>query len=315
VAPDCSASPARQTLIAFATAIAETDAFHRYTEPGIRLAAEPDSAIYAYAAVGSICRSYNILLDAVAAHDDLEALVLVHPHAEIVDADLCAKARHALRDADVGLVGAVGATNVRSIAWWDGDVSAGRVTHRYIEHGGGELPELAWSPRDAPFGPVDAVGGFLLVLPPWTVRNLRFDESLRHGQGFEVDFSLQVRRAGRKVISADLHAVHHHALKLVADLDVWIEAHMHVAQKWEGDLGERTPDEAAWKARARRAEAEREAARALTHGRALESDARVAQLERALAEVTDTRSWRATAPLRHLNALRTDAARRRNGRG
>ena len=36
-------------------------------EPGIRLAAEPDSAVLAFAAVGSICRSYNLLLDAAAA--------------------------------------------------------------------------------------------------------------------------------------------------------------------------------------------------------------------------------------------------------
>ena len=57
---------------------------------------------YELPAVGSIARSYNALLDRAAERDDLEALVLVHQDAEIVDADLCAKVRAALRDPDVG---------------------------------------------------------------------------------------------------------------------------------------------------------------------------------------------------------------------
>ena len=48
--------------------------------------------------IGTIAESYNATLDRAAEHDDLEALVLVHQDAEIVDADLCAKvARGAAR--------------------------------------------------------------------------------------------------------------------------------------------------------------------------------------------------------------------------
>ena len=48
-------------------------------------------------AAGTIFASYNALLDRAAEHDDLEALVLVHQDAEIVDAGLlCAKVRAAL---------------------------------------------------------------------------------------------------------------------------------------------------------------------------------------------------------------------------
>ena len=45
---------------------------------------------------GTIFESYNALLDRAAAREDLEALVLVHQDAEIVDADLCATIRAAL---------------------------------------------------------------------------------------------------------------------------------------------------------------------------------------------------------------------------
>jgi hypothetical protein len=291
-------------VIAFATAIAESEAFHRYTEPGIRLAAEPDSEVIAYAAVGAITRSNNILLDAVAGRDDLEALVLVHPHAEITDPDLCAKVRVALADPDVAVIGALGATGIRSIAWWEGRLRGAPVVHGYIEHGGGELAEASWAPREAAHGPVDAVGGFLLVLSPWAVRNLRFDESLRHPFGYDVDLCLQARAQGRTVRAADLRVVHHHSLKLVSDLDLWVEAHQVLARKWPGRLGPATDGEAAWRARARRAEAEREAARAMTHAHTLASDARILALERELSEVTGTPWWRITAPLRRLNALR-----------
>ena len=45
---------------------------------------------------GSLFKSYNHLLDLAAERDDLEALVLVHQDAEIVDATFARKAREAL---------------------------------------------------------------------------------------------------------------------------------------------------------------------------------------------------------------------------
>ena len=44
----------------------------------------------------------------------------------------------------------------------------------------------------------------------------------------------QIRAAGRKLLVADLHVVHHRSLELIADLDVWVEAHIRVAEKWDG---------------------------------------------------------------------------------
>jgi hypothetical protein len=302
-------------MIAFACAILDTESYTRYAEPGIARVAEPDSELYAFAAAGGLARSYNLLLDQAAALDELEALVLVHPHAEIADPEFCAKVRAALADRETGVVGAVGASGVRTIAWWEGSVRAGDVTHRYTEHGGGELPAFSWTdPGPAP-AEVDCVDGLLLVLSPWVVRNVRFDESLALGPGYDVDFCLQVREAGRKVVVADLRLIHHRALELLDEDKVWVEAHIRLGEKWEGRLPGAAAETRDWKARARRAEAEREAARAFAQANLLGADARVLALERALEEVTSTASWRATEPLRLLNHWRGERrARKRDGR-
>jgi Glycosyltransferase like family len=294
-------------MIAFGTTITEPDAYRRYAEPGIRRAAEDDSEVFAFAAVGSVPRSYNLLLDTGAAYDDLEALVIVHPHAEIADPGFCARVREALSDPDVAVVGCVGATGVRSIAWWEGAVAAAPIVHSYVEKGGGELPGFRWAHPDAPLGEVETVAGFLLVLSPWAVRNLRFDESLKLNYGYDFDYCIRARQAGRKVVAADLRTIYHHSLDLIGDLDLWIEAHIQLAEKW--DEGE--PDEDAWRRRARRAEASREAARALVYSNMLIADAMVAKRERDLTEATESLSWRITAPLRALN--RTLDERRARG--
>jgi hypothetical protein len=55
-----------------------------------------------------------------------------------------------------------------------------------------------------------------------------------------------------------------------------------------------------WKERALRAEAGRDAARLAGHMNELRSEARVLELEHALAETVGSISWRITAPLRRL---------------
>jgi len=46
------------------------------------------------------------------------------------------------------------------------------------------------------------VDGSLMVLSPWTVRSVRFDEGLRVGYGFDTDYCRQVRGAGRRTLPA-----------------------------------------------------------------------------------------------------------------
>ena len=294
-------------VIVFASSITDPDAYSRFAEPGIRRAAEPDSEVLANAAAGSIFRSYNLILDSVAGREDLEALVLLHQDAEIASPDFCSRLRGALRDPDVGVVGCVGAVGVRSIAWWEGSVTWASFTHRYAEHGGGELPALSWRTDEMPTfartGEVDTVDGFVLALAPWTVRNVRFDESLGQLHGYDLDFCLQVRAAGRKVVTADFRVVHHHSLELVSDPDTWIAAHMRVADKWDGHMQGVGAAGGDWRERARRAEAEASLARTQAVAAMLQADAKVLKAERRLEEVTQSTSWRVTAPLRKLRAL------------
>ena len=295
-------------MIAFGTSITEPDAYRTYAEPGIELAKEPDSEVLAFGAAGSIFRSYNLLLDRAAELDDLEALVLVHQDTEIVSPDFCAKVREALSDPDVGVVGCVGAIGVRSIAWWEGSVTWASFIHRYGEHGGGDLPSFTWNPDDMPpyarTGEVDTVDGFMMALSPWVVRNVRFDESLGQLHGYDFDFCLQVREAGRRVVTADVRAIHNHTLELVSNQDTWVEAHMRVTEKWEGRMPGVGAGGSDWKLRARRAEAESEAGRAAAVSKQLQMDARELELQRGIEEMTNSISWRVTAPLRRVNSWR-----------
>jgi hypothetical protein len=304
-------------MIAFGCSITSPDAYDEYARPGIERVAEPDSEILAYQAAGSIFRSYNLLLDHASKLDGLEALVLVHQDAEIVDPDFCRRLREAMSDEDVGVVGVVGAVGVRSIAWWEGSVTWASFTHRYGELGGGDLPALSWDKSDMPgfarTGEVDTVDGFVMCLSPWVVENVRFDESLGQLHGYDFDFCLQVRAAGRKVVTADIRVVHHHSLNLVNDPGGWVEAHMRVADKWDGRMPGVGVVGGDWKLRARRAEAEAAITRAATVAAQLQGDARALQLERELNVTKESLSWRITKPLRSVNAWRKALIGRRNG--
>ncbi len=307
-------------MLIFGCSVTAPDVYARAAEPGLRLVAEPDSEIIANAAAGSLFRSYNLIIDTAAQHDDLEALVLVHQDAEIADPGFCRKIRETLADPQVGVVGCVGAIDVRNIAWWEGSVTWASFTHRYQEFGGGEVEAFTWlgdgHPPYARTGEVDSLDGFVLVLSPWAVRNLRFDESLDSQiHGYDFDFCLQVREAGRKVVTADLKVVHHHSLELVSDPGTWIRAHMAVAEKWQDrmpgvgrpNFGSAPED---WKHRARLAEAQTGAAHLERVSAQMQGEAREREVRAQLDEVLNSTSWRLTRPLRLVGAA---LKARRNG--
>jgi hypothetical protein len=301
---------ARPLMIAFGCSIIAPEIYGRQARVGIELAAEPDSEIFAHAAAGSIARSYNLLLDSArAGGDDLEALVLLHEDAEIVDHDFCAKLRRALADPDVAIVGCVGATGVRDIAWWDGSPAGSAALYRYGELGGGELHWRGAGGSVGTPGEVDSVYGVMLALSPWAVANLRFDESLGMLHGYDYDICRQAQAAGRKVVTADLRIAHHHSLDLVKDTEIWVAAHMRAAEKWDNaDAAGGAED--AWKPRARRSEADAAASRLLLASRLLQADATSRHHSEQLDEMINSRSWRVTEPLRRANQL-VKAARRR----
>lgn len=294
-------------MIAFGTAITDLKAYDRYAAPGIALASEPDSKMFAHQGTGSLFRNYNLILDLARKIDDLEAVALVHQDAEIVDDDFCAKIRDALADPEVAIIGCAGALGVRGIAWWEGALTWASFTHRYEELGGGEFPAAAWDPNYMPSfaetGEVDSIDGFIIVMSRWAVDNLKFDESLGKLHGYDYDICMQARSAGKKVVTVDFRAVHHHNLTLISDPDTWIEAHIRLAEKWDGRL-ESSPELGDWRTRALRAEAEA----AVSKGQMVSAQMRGAAIERQLARVEKSASWRLTKPLRE---LRTRLERRR----
>jgi hypothetical protein len=301
-------------MIAFGCAITAPEIYERFAKPGIDAVKEPSTAIVAYRATSSIFRSYNLILEQAAAHEDLEALVLVHQDTELVDPHFCATVRGVFSDPDVAVAGCIGALGVRSIAWWEGSVTWASFIHRYGEFGGGDLPGFAWSQEQPPFartGEVDVVDGFLLVLSPWAVRNVRFDESLGSLHGYDVDYCMQVRAAGKKVVTADFRAVHNHSLELVSDPEGWVEAHMRHAEKWAGKIPGATPVEQDWRAVALRAQAEAEVARAAAVSQQMLYDAREREYQRVLEEMETSIGWRLTHPLRRANYWRRRFQQRR----
>jgi len=313
--PAAARGEAQRPLIAFGSAVTDPEIYRRCAQRGIDLVREPDSQVFANVAAGSLFRSYNLMLDLAREHEDLESLVLVHQDAEIVDPEFCQKLRLALADPEVGVVGCVGAIGVRSIAWWEGSVTWGSFIHRYHELGGGDLPAFAWDSESlaptARTGVVDTVDGFVLGLSPWTVRHVRFDESLGRLHGYDFDYCLQVRAARRKVVTTDFKAIHHHSLDLVSEPESWIEAHMRVAEKWDGRMPGVGTAGGDWKQRARRAEAQAAVNQALAVSNQLKGDARVLALQRELEEMRTSIGWRLTEPLRFMNYWRRRLRRRR----
>jgi hypothetical protein len=277
-------------VIAFGVAVTEPTIYDRFAGPGIRRAAEPNSLVFADQAAGSLFRNYNRVLEQARAQDDLEALVLVHQDVEIVESDFAARVRAALSDPDVAIVGCVGAVGVRQPAWWKGTVSWAAFSHHYEEFGGGEFDSLSWRPEAGPShlapGEVDAIDGLVMVLSPWAVRELSFDESLGQLHGYDFDICMQARTAGKKVFTADFRVIHHRSLELISDPEQWIDAYIRLGEKWADHLPEPSGDP---KERALRAEAEAACAEALGRTQSLRARAMRVQLDRARRELKGTR--------------------------
>jgi hypothetical protein len=258
-------------VIVFGTAVTDQQTYDRYAAPGIERAAEPDSVVLAPESEGSLSHNYNLLLDQASQHEDLEALVLLHQDVEIEDPDFPADVRGALEDPGVAIVGCAGAVGIRGPAWWQGAETWASVTHRYEEYGGGEFVRIDESEPIE----VDMVDGFVMVLSPWAVRTLRFDESLGPLHGYDFDVCMQARAAGKKVMTAPLRAIHHRSLELISDPEDWKDTYVRLAERWADQLPDPGSDQ---RARVLRAEAEAACARALMVSHQMREQAAVRRL-------------------------------------
>ncbi len=212
-------------MIAFGSAVASETEYRTWALPGIQRVAEADSLILAPSGLDSLQAAYNRMLEEVAAHEELEALVLLHEDVEIVDPAFTSKLRRRIAEADVAVVGVVGARGVRSLAWWEGDCFGAVAAPALTRTGRIRFPGGATQD-------VDVVDGLLMALSPWAVRHLRFDEAFAPDfHGYDVDFCFQARALGRRVVVDDL-AVVHHAAWAPRYGEQWVRSAVALKRKW-----------------------------------------------------------------------------------
>lgn len=210
-------------MIAFGVATSDRAQYERLALPGIRRAAEEGSLLLERSG-DSIQRAYNQMMLEAEGRDDLEALVLLHQDLELIDDSLPQRVRRILRDPRVGLVGALGARDFSPHVW----PAARELYGTFAEPTG--TRRFSSDPQE-----VKGVDGILLVLAPWVVRGLRFNEALAQGfHGYDVDMSLRVRAHGGIVICDDIPYFHHR--DSTEDYDAQRRAGVALAHMWDPAL-------------------------------------------------------------------------------
>ena len=280
-------------MIAFGAADHEPEPYRRYAEPGIAARPRPTRWSTRSPRVGSIFRSYNLAARHGRRARGPRGARARPPARRDRRSALLRKVREALRDPDVGVVGCVGAVDVRSIAWWEGAVTCGLVTHRYHEHGGGELPAFHGPERTrrtpAPARSTRSTASCSCCRRGWCATSASTSRSASHG--YDLDFCLQVRDAGRKVVTADLDG---RPPPLARADRATSTCGSRPTSGWPRSGTERLP-------RRRRADGRLEGAgpqggrsarppRAIAYSNGLQADARVRELERELEEQIESSS-------------------------
>jgi cephalosporin hydroxylase len=214
-------------VIAYGTAVTDDRLYRRFALAGIESAAAPGDLVMTRHGT-SLQRGYNEMMDEAAGHDDLEALVLVHQDLRIEDPAFVQKLRAVLADESIGVAGSCGANGVSGMAWFEDADMIGGMAAQF----GGRVMELG-TRLGAEIVDVEAVDGALLVLSPWAVRELSFDPSFEADfHGYDTDISLQSLRAGKRVVTAELWAVHDSLGKIGPRRGSWIRASLRFDRKW-----------------------------------------------------------------------------------
>ena len=206
-------------MLAYGVVIGDPARYEAWARMGVDRVRTPETLELTRRGRRSIAEAYNGILAEASGRAGLEGLVLIHQDLEILDASFEDVARRALAEPGVAVAGAVGARDVRSLAWWRGD-GRGRLaeTRGVVDFGGGRHD-------------VDCVDGSLLVLSPWAARTLRFDESLPGFHGYDVDLCFQARARGGRVVVDEFPAFHH-TLGGYGRPSAWLRADHRWRRKW-----------------------------------------------------------------------------------
>lgn len=207
------------SMLVFGVVIGAEQRYEDVAAPGIRRAWRAGDRLVCLRHQRSMAAAYNRVLAEAAHLPNLEGCVLLHEDTEIRGRDFRPTVLSVLAADDVAVAGAIGARHVKSIAWWEGECrGAIQESRGRIDFGDGSHD-------------VDAVDGHLLVLSPWAVRELRFDESFPGFHAYDVDICFQARAAGRRVVVHDFGAIHH-AKGGYGDRRDWLHADRLWRRKW-----------------------------------------------------------------------------------
>lgn len=212
-------------MLLFGTAVSSVDLYERIGLPSIQRIAEPGSRILTRVGYDSIQRPYNEMLDEACAEPDLEALVLIHQDLELTDGSLAKRIRPLLTDPRTGLIGLMGGRGVPPHRWASWEDRYGRSV------GPGVDIRHTHGPQEVEF-----VDGMLLVLAPWVVRSLCFDERLAADfHGYDLDFGFRVRAARGRVFCVDAPYFHHIPVPW-RDRAEFVRAGVRLAKRWDPAL-------------------------------------------------------------------------------
>lgn len=147
---------------------------------------------------GGPAEGYNEILEAAAAQEGLDALVLLQEDVEITDPHWTDGVREAMHSG-IDVAGVVGACGGGGLEWW-----CWPERHGGLHTARGEIR------HDTGTRPVDIVDDACIVLSPRAVASLRFDAASFPGEhGYDVDLCLQAAAAGLEVAVVDLDVTRH----------------------------------------------------------------------------------------------------------
>ena len=198
-----------------------------YAIPGIERVAKTgvEVVVIAVDAEKGLANAYNEAAALARSESSLEMMVTIHPDLEILDGGIAANIREAFKDPEVAIAGAIGARNIRGIAWWEGH-GVGRVWH------GAESPQQPGVRFREASGDVEAVDGCIVAFSPWALGNLRFDADRYTGfHGWEVDICTQAKAAGKRVVVVPTD-VRHHSKGGFGDRKDWERCDLAFRAKW-----------------------------------------------------------------------------------
>ena len=185
------------------------------------MVAAPEDLILTLTGQSGICAPYNEFIREARRRPDCEAVVLLHEDAQIIDPDFRAKALAAVAEENVGVVGVIGGSDLRDHSWWHARRRAGLAyeSHRVVDVGHRRAD-------------VDVVDGLLTIVSPAAFRTLLYDEeNFPRFHGYEVDYCLQVRDKGMRVVVRDIDVMHR-PTSWSRDREDWKAAGIAMAAKW-----------------------------------------------------------------------------------